>query len=159
MTFTLIPRWKKEILTKSERSFVILGILHSNYLTKAYYWGAVTAVVKILLFFLDSVLTFSSLLRALVIALVLHVDYMAFFRVSPHHHQELTKVDDYVIRSFKWPIFLMMLRDSATVTSTQALTEALAVIVNVLITSYVFNMISVSLQRYAPVLMADSINS
>ena len=105
----LVLRSYKPKLMKSQRLYVIFGVLYSNYLPRAYYWGILTVFFKIIVYVLNSVLSTSLFGRGAAIILVVHVYHVLYQRASPHWSTQVKKTEGYIIRSFMWTILLILL--------------------------------------------------
>ena len=135
----LFLRWQRSRLMNSRRVYVVFGGLYCNYTDRAYYWGIIMIVFKVIVYLLNSVLKTSAFGKGVAIIIVIHCYHKLYRKASPHPFKEVQRAEDYIIRSFQWTLLLILFCTIADGNNAlQIVIEVGIAIVNVLAVSYLF---------------------
>ena len=140
LTLFIFLKKNKAKLESSEMMRKIFGSLYSNYTNKAFYWGLVIMLFKIIMFVLDSVIDLPQAARDMIFLLFIHLYNQIYKYQSPYMHDELIKIERYMIGTFKWTLMFVMFKDALNIADSSLSGEIfnlLILIANVLFIGYV----------------------
>ena len=111
LLFFLILWRKREVLPRSKTLRMIFGSIYSTFSERAFFWGLVIIVFKILMYILDSTLSLDSFgdAKGLIFLIVIHLYYHLLKRFGPYTDNDLQRSESLVMLCFITTISLMFL--------------------------------------------------
>lgn len=150
---------KKKRLLESKSLYIVFGNMYSVYKSTAPYWGIILIVCKITIFVANSVLRNYIFVRGVTLAVIIHVYFVLYNRLTPHPEKNEDKSDRPSIRCFMWTLYLIILRNEFRAgrnTNEQwliTILDVVVIIINSLVLGYfLFRIVGVYLKIYAPMI-------
>ena len=92
---------KRKDLVRSEALCVVFGQLYSGYTERAFYWGILIIVLKMLMFTLNSVLTVHDTTKSVIFLCIVQIYYELLNRMTPYNDKILLRAEKFCIFAYR----------------------------------------------------------
>ena len=105
--FAVLYCYRKS-LYKSRTLMLGMGMLYCDYREKMYFWGLILIQFKSVVYIINSVLTYDSLLQALTLIAIFYAYLVVLRKGDPYRHDSICKVEKLSMLVYLWSVFLVV---------------------------------------------------
>ena len=149
--FIILYSHRKDL--KSEHLRLNMGVIFNEYSDRAYFWGIILMVLKLLLSFISSTLYNDSKTNGLTIFMILYLYLMLLTRFKPYTDLQLYHSEQATIISFLLTIFFAIYYINNQFTTAAYIAEIIIVVTNLAVVFFlVYRIIELNMIKIRPVI-------
>ena len=130
-----------------------MGAIFNEYSERAYFWGIMLMILKLLLNFVSSVLYNDPKTNGLTIFVIIYVYFLLLVKFKPYTDLELYRAEQVTIVSFLLTIFFAIYYIGNQFTATSNISVAIIVLTNIFVVLYlIYKIIKLNMVKIKPII-------